>query len=542
MNQLKIGPRLAASYGVILLFMFLAIAFGIRSLGMVDARATQIAEGDLAKIQLVGTVRSTVRANVIRLLEMTSARSKDDAAAMMKDVDANNVRIEETLAKLKPLLYTAEDKSLFETIVAKRAAFADVAGKILAATEKGDAKRALEIYTESARPKLDDLTKNLGSLSELQVTLAGEDVKQVKAAYAEGRNLLVGFGAIALLASVVLAWLIVRSITKPIARSVTALDAVANGKLDNVVDAGGKDETGQLLRSIGDMQAKLLDRETVDADSRGQLAAINKAQAVIEFTLDGKILHANPNFLGALGYTLDEVVGQHHSMFVESPRRARRPNTAPSGTSSAAASSTPASTSASPRAAARSGSRRPTTRSWTPPASRSRSSSTRPTSPPPSWRTADAAGQLAAINKAQAVIEFGLDGKILDANENFLKTLGYSLAEIQGQHHSMFVEPATAPAPSTAPSGTSSAAASSTPASTSASPRAAARSGSRPRYNPILDASGKPFKVVKYATDITAAQHPVGRLRRPARGDQQGAGRHRVQPRRQDPAAPTTTS
>ena len=52
----------------------------------------------------------------------------------------------------------------------------------------------------------------------------------------------------------------------------------------------------------------------------------------------------------------------------------------------------------------------------------------------------DYAGQVAAANRSQAVIEFRLDGTIVDANENFLKTLGYSLGEIQGKHHSMFVE------------------------------------------------------------------------------------------------------
>ncbi|MES2490871.1 MAG: PAS domain-containing protein, partial [Pseudomonadota bacterium] len=52
-------------------------------------------------------------------------------------------------------------------------------------------------------------------------------------------------------------------------------------------------------------------------DLEGQIAAINKAQAVIEFSLDGKILHANDNFLNALGYSLDEVKGQHHGMFAE---------------------------------------------------------------------------------------------------------------------------------------------------------------------------------------------------------------------------------
>src|SRR6266851_4847449 len=53
----------------------------------------------------------------------------------------------------------------------------------------------------------------------------------------------------------------------------------------------------------------------------------------------------------------------------------------------------------------------------------------------------DYAGQVGAIRKSQAVIEFNMDGTIIDANENFLKALGYTLDEVKGRHHSMFVEP-----------------------------------------------------------------------------------------------------
>ncbi len=59
-------------------------------------------------------------------------------------------------------------------------------------------------------------------------------------------------------------------------------------------------------------------------------------------------------------------------------------------------------------------------------------------------RNADFEGQLAAIGKAQAVIEFKLDGTIRGANDNFLATVGYRLDEIQGRHHSLFVDPAYA--------------------------------------------------------------------------------------------------
>jgi methyl-accepting chemotaxis protein len=115
----------------------------------------------------------------------------------------------------------------------------------------------------------------------------------------------------------------------------------------------------------------------------------------------------------------------------------------------------------------------------------------------------DAAGQVAAIGRVQAVVEFDLDGTIVSANDNFLQPMGYSLDEIQGKHHSIFVDPGHA---------------------AGAEYKqfwldlvAGRRQSGRFRrlgkdrrevwiqgsYFPILDREGKAFKVVKYATDIT---------------------------------------
>jgi len=117
---------------------------------------------------------------------------------------------------------------------------------------------------------------------------------------------------------------------------------------------------------------------------------------------------------------------------------------------------------------------------------------------------ADLHGKLAALNKSQAVIEFDLQGNVLTANENFLAVLGYRLEEIRGRAHSMFVEPGYR---------------------TSEEYRLfweklrrgeydagqykrLGKSGRevwiQASYNPILDTKGKPYKVVKFATDVTA--------------------------------------
>jgi methyl-accepting chemotaxis protein len=238
-------------------------------------------------------------------------------------------------------------------------------------------------------------------------------------------------------------------------------------------------------------------------EDAGKIAAIGRAQAVIEFNMDGTIINANENFLKVLGYSLGEIQGKHHSMFVE-----------PSMRDSAAYREFWASLNRGDFLAAeykrigKGGKEVWILASYNP----ILDEKGKPFKvvkfatdvSEQKLRTADLAGQIAAIGKAQAVIEFNMDGTIIGANENFLKTLGYSLAEIKGRHHSMFVDPAERDG----------AAYREFWASLNRGEYQAAeykRIGKgnkevwiQASYNPILDLNGKPFKVVKYATDTTA--------------------------------------
>jgi PAS domain S-box-containing protein len=125
----------------------------------------------------------------------------------------------------------------------------------------------------------------------------------------------------------------------------------------------------------------------------------------------------------------------------------------------------------------------------------------------------DYAAQIAAIGRAQAVIEFSIDGTILKANENFLRLMGYAETEVVGRHHRMFVEDATASAPDYVAFWDK---------LRSGAPLAAQykrlAKGGRPiwieaSYNPILDHRGQVTKVVKFATDITPQIDMLGKLK-----------------------------
>ncbi|MEN8719640.1 MAG: methyl-accepting chemotaxis protein, partial [Oceanococcaceae bacterium] len=118
-------------------------------------------------------------------------------------------------------------------------------------------------------------------------------------------------------------------------------------------------------------------------------------------------------------------------------------------------------------------------------------------------RGADHEGQLAAISKAQAVIEFKLDGTILGANDNFLKTVGYTLSEVRGQHHRMFVDPSEASSANYAEFWRKLASGQFDAGQYKRIHKDGSEVWIQATYNPIMDLNGKPFKVVKYAINIT---------------------------------------
>jgi len=106
-------------------------------------------------------------------------------------------------------------------------------------------------------------------------------------------------------------WTTVGKVTTPISQITSAMRRIAGG--DNGVDIPGAnraDEIGTMAKALQTFKQNAL-------EAAGKLTAISKSQAVIEFKIDGTILDANENFCRTVGYSLDEIRGQHHSMFVD---------------------------------------------------------------------------------------------------------------------------------------------------------------------------------------------------------------------------------
>ena len=238
-------------------------------------------------------------------------------------------------------------------------------------------------------------------------------------------------------------------------------------------------------------------------DANGKLASIDRAQAVIEFDTTGKVLNANENFLKLLGYTLGEIQGRHHRQFVESAYAATIEYQAFWERLGRGEFET-----GEYKRIGKGGKEVWIQATYNPVFDRRGklvkvvkfASDVTDTK----LRNAEFESKVSAIDRGQAVIEFDLDGKVLNANRNFLAAMGYTLREVQGQHHSMFCT---------------------TEYTQSAEYREFwlkmsegelltgrfHRIGKFGRdvwiqatYNPILDVNGNVMKVVKFAYDVTA--------------------------------------
>jgi methyl-accepting chemotaxis protein len=252
----------------------------------------------------------------------------------------------------------------------------------------------------------------------------------------------------------------------------------------------------------------MFSRKSGQGDAQALLAALGRSHAVIEFGLDGTIVTANKNFLDVLGYRLEEIQGKHHAMFVTPEQR-----DSVEYRDFWAALNRGEFQAAEFKRVGKGGREIWIEASYDPVLD----ANGKPVKvvkfatdvTQKKMRGLADTSKIAAIGRAQATIEFKLDGTIVTANDNFLQAVGYALSDIQGKHHSMFIDPAERDSAAYREFW-------------AALNRGEYKTGEYKRfgkngkevwiqasYNPILDMNGKPFKVVKYATDVTATVKAV---------------------------------
>lgn len=261
-------------------------------------------------------------------------------------------------------------------------------------------------------------------------------------------------------------------------------------------------DDGNLLRIIKIAMDVSIDVNNSN-ENAGRIAAIDRSQATIEFDLEGTILSVNDNFLKELGYSSDELIGKHHSMLCSREER-DHPDYKRFWEKLARGEYVKGEY----RRIAKDGHELWLHASYNPildaeglPIGIVKFASDITVE---KEKSIESQCRLAAIDRSQAVIEFSLDGTVLQANRNFLEVMGYSPDDVLGKHHSMFCDPSFVKSADYQTFWTRLRRGEYVSGEFKRIGRGGREVWIQATYGPVLDVDGKPLKVIKYATDITA--------------------------------------
>jgi len=518
LRTIRLAPRLVGAFALVALLTATVGYIGIRSLSksneLLDNANGNLIPSAINLAKMRGSVQTALRYE--RAL-VTAVRKNDEKAqaALFQKLDASHKSYQEAKRVYEPLPMVDAEKAIWPNYLNRYEKWTADQAAVTAAARAHDLE-GLEARAEASAASAELVIADLNELVGIQEVVANEELENGRRTYAEARTALIGISVGAVLIAVLLGALITCSVTRPLHEAVTVLQDVARGDLSAHAETS-PDEVGQLAAALNATVTGIetaLRLKKVDWDAVGRQRAeaarlanmVEQAPEAIMFAdRELKIRYINAAALEALRALAkhlpvkpEDVVGQSLELLHKHPETQRKLLAGPANLPH--------------RAHVRFGDETIDLS-----VSAVRDENDAYVGAMVNWgiitqRLAaetlmtDRAAQLAAIGKTQAIIEFKPDGTVAGANDNFLTAMGYTLAEIQGQHHRLFVAPADAASPEYREFWNRLGRCETVIADFRRVGKGGKEVWIRGAYTPIPDLNGKVVKVVKFASDITAAK------------------------------------
>ncbi len=319
-GNVRISTRLALSFLAVLSLLALATWIGLNGLDTMYRAADNTIKHDVRLAQHASTIGRLV-ANERRYEKdmILNLDAPENIGDYRKKWDEANQQLDKEVLAARELNPSAEDLKALDAIQKSHgiytAGMASVAGRIFDTLNTAqEVSAAMEEY----KGAVEDLERASNELNARALAKAGEAEATLQSTQTNTRVRQMTLASASLLLGVLFCLIITRSITRPLRRALDVSGAIANGRIDNDIEKGTRDETGELLGSLAKMQAALLESEL---NAKGQLAMIGQMQAVAEYSPDGVLKIANENFLKIFGANAAAVVGKPHSQFVDEGAR-----------------------------------------------------------------------------------------------------------------------------------------------------------------------------------------------------------------------------
>ena len=273
---MKIGTRLGIAFAVILA---LAAAMNATSLWRLSAvsEAAEVMEQAAERERISQQWLRGTATNAVRTFAKAKSGNADDEQYFQAEMDAQSASISKLQKDLEERVNSEEGRRLMDVVAARRKEYVDIRNGIFKAKADGGANWSQQIDARLV-PAINAYVQSIEDVVERQTALFRSSKEAVHEIYVSGRNLLLALGMIALFLGVALAWFLSRSITRPLSHAVAVARTVASGDLSGRIEVTSRDETGQLLQALKDMNDSLVE---IVAKIRGGTDTIATASSQI---------------------------------------------------------------------------------------------------------------------------------------------------------------------------------------------------------------------------------------------------------------------
>jgi methyl-accepting chemotaxis protein len=256
--NLKIGVRLAMAFSLVLILLASTVAIGISKASKLNDGTEALVHSNWVQANLANDALDNARGSIARIFEVVAQTDPALAAKAKERLLANTNNFNDALTKLEPLVHSEASKAILEKVKQTRTRYVESYGKVIAAINAGDHDGASKLAYGETYDALHAFADDLREMVAIQKKHFEDDGEQSVKTYLDGRSQMIEVGIVAMLVGMGLAFWITRSITRPINQAVKIAETVASGDLTSEIVVESKDETGQLISALKDMNDSLV--------------------------------------------------------------------------------------------------------------------------------------------------------------------------------------------------------------------------------------------------------------------------------------------
>lgn len=257
LKDLKIGTRLGLGFAAMLLLMALIAGTGVLRLTNVGNATDEMVAQALVKERLASEWLSNLRSNTVANFAMVKTTDPEIAAYFSKIQTAGSARISPAQKKLELMLSTPEEKALYAKIASSRAVVLETVGVLNKLKDAGNLAEANTLVDTRFSDALAVYGGAVEALANHQREKIDEAAKGIGADFTAGRTTLLVLSGIALVLGALFSWRLTRGIVRPLGHAVEVAETVAAGDLSARIEVESRDEAGQLLQALKNMNESL---------------------------------------------------------------------------------------------------------------------------------------------------------------------------------------------------------------------------------------------------------------------------------------------